>query len=234
MNIKQLKLYHYPATRSARALWALHETVDTGFEVETVELYQGVQYSEDYMRKNPNHNVPLLEITLEDGTVHQMLESVAMIEWLVDAFPEKGLSPSPGDASIARADYLQMLHFGGTWMDMMLWQVRIHEHVLPSDETDPRTIKRYRQKFMSEAEPQIKARLERAPFICGENFSGADIVIGHNVTWARAYQLCQDDVFDDYISRLAQRPAFLNAFKDAAEFVLEVPNKDDGPRFFTG
>jgi glutathione S-transferase len=233
MSIKQLKLYHYPATRSARVLWALHETVDD-FEVETVELYQGVQYSEDYMDKNPNHNVPMLEITFEDGSCHQMLESVAMVEWLVDAFPDKGLAPSATQMSLARSDYLQMLHFGGTWMDMMLWQVRIHEHVLPSDEADPRTIRRYRKKFELEAEPQLKARLERTPFICGEAFSGADIVIGHNVTWARAYQLCQDDIFGDYISRLAQRPAFLNAFSDASKFELELPNKDDGPRLFTG
>ena len=234
MTIKSLKLYHYPATRSARARWALHETVGDDFELETVELYEGVQYSEDYMLKNPNHNVPLLEITLEDGTKHQMLESVAMVEWLVDAFPEKGLAPPANKLSLARADYLQMLHFGGTWMDMMLWQIRIHEHVLPSDEADSRTIRRYRQKFVNEAEPQLKARLERTPFICGEEFSGADIVIGHNVPWARAYQLCQDDVFAGYISRLAQRPAFLNAFSDAAEFTLEAPNKDNGPRLFTG
>jgi len=234
MKIKMLKLYHYPATRSARVLWTLHETVGNDFELERVELYKGVQYSAEYLRKNPNHNVPLLEITFEDGTIHQMLESVAMVEWLVDAFPGKELAPAAGELSIARADYLQMLHFGGTWMDMMLWQVRIHEHVLPSDEADPRTIKRYRQKFINEVEPQLKARLERSPFICGEAFSGADIVIGHNVTWARAYQLCQHDIFNDYISRLAQRPAFLNAFSDAADFVLEMPNKDHGPRFFSG
>ena len=60
MTIKSLKLYHYPATRSARARWALHETVGDDFEVETVELYEGAQYSEDYILKNPNHNIPSL------------------------------------------------------------------------------------------------------------------------------------------------------------------------------
>lgn len=234
MKIKQLKLYHFPATRSARVRWALHETVGDDFELEKVELYKGVQYSEDYLRKNPNHNVPLLEITLEDGSVQQMLESTAMVEWLVDAFPEKGLAPPPQEMSLARADYLQMLHFGGSWMDMMLWQVRIHEHVLPAAEVDPRTIKRYRQKFILEVEPQLKARLERMPFICGEDFSAADIVIGHNVTWARAYHLCEDEIFRDYISRLAKRPAFLKAFDDVAGFTLQAPQGDDGLSHFTG
>jgi glutathione S-transferase len=230
MKIKKLKLHHFPASRSARVRWALHETVGDDFEVQNVQLYSGEQYREEYLRKNPNHNVPTLEIRMEDGSVHNILESVAMVEWLVDAYPEKQLSPPVG-LSLERADYLQMLHFGGTWMDMMLWQVRIHEHVLPTAEADSRTVERYRQKFVEEVEPQLKERLARASYICGGAFSGADIVIGHNVTWARGYQLCQDDIFRDYLSRISKRPAFLKAFEDARNFKPEVPNKDRMKKF---
>ncbi len=230
MKIQKLKLYHYPASRSARARWALHETVGDDFEVEKVSLYHGEQYHEDYLQKNPNHNVPVLEITLDDDSVHRVLESVAIVEWLADAFPDKQLSPAPG-LSQARADYLQMLHFGGTWMDMMLWQVRIHEHVLPSDQSDDRTIDRYRKKFAEEVEPQLEARLSKTAFICGEQFSGADIVIGHNVTWARAYQLCQNEIYRAYLSRIARRPAFRKAFDDVDEFTLELPRKDGVTKF---
>lgn len=230
MTIKKLKLYHFPATRSARVRWALHETVGDDFEVQKVELYRGEQYHDEYLRKNPNHNVPLLEITMDDGSVHRMLESVAMVEWLADAFPDKQLSPPPG-LSLERADYLHMLHFGGTSMDMMLWQVRIHEHLLPSGQSDPRTIARYRQKFVDEVEPQLKARLDRTPFICGERFTAADIVLGHNVTWARGYQLCQDAIFRQYLSRISKRPAFLQAFEDARDFTLDVPDKDNIKKF---
>lgn len=230
MKIPKLKLYHFPATRSARVRWALHETVGDDFQVQVVQLYRGEQYSDEYLGKNPNHNVPMLEITMEGGSVHRMLESVAMVEWLVDAFPEKRLSPPVG-LSRERADYLQMLHFGGTWMDMMLWQVRIHEHVLPSDQSDSRTIDRYRQKFVAEVEPQLKERLGRSSFICGDAFSGADIVVGHNVTWARGYGLCQDDIFRGYLSRISKRPAFLKAFEDARSFSPVVPGKDKTSNF---
>ena len=230
MKIKTLKLYHFPATRSARVRWALHETVGDDFEVQNVQLYKGEQYRDEYLQKNPNHNVPLLEIYMDDGSVHRMLESVAMVEWLVDAFPEKQLAPPTG-LSLERADYLQMLHFGGTWMDMMLWQVRIHEHVLPSAQSDSRTIDRYRKKFVEEVEPQLKERLGRMPFICGAQFSGADIVIGHNGTWARSYKRCQDDIFREYLSRISKRPAFLKAFEDARSFSAEVPNKDRMKKF---
>ncbi|HBC58165.1 MAG TPA: glutathione S-transferase family protein, partial [Gammaproteobacteria bacterium] len=216
------KLYHYPATRSARARWALLETLGEDFEIERIELYQGIQYTPAYLDKNPNHNVPILEITRTDGTVHIMLESAAMVAWLADAFPEKELAPAPG-LSLERADYLQMLHFAGGWMDMMLWQIRLHEHLLSSEEADPRTTKRYRNKFVTEVEPQLKGRLTSTDFICGMNFSAADILIGHNMLWAQSYQLCEDPIFKQYLSRLSARPAFIQAFADAEDFEPEPP-----------
>lgn len=229
-DIKHLKLYHFPASRSARARWALHETVGDDFEVATLQLYKGEQYREPFVGMNPNHNVPLLEITYADGSKQRMLESVAMVEWLVDAHPDRRLAPPAGELSAARADYLQMLHFAGTWMDMMLWQIRVHEHILPSADADQRTIDRYREKFVSEVEPQLAARLGKHEHICGDEFSGADIVIGHNVTWARGYGLCQDELFRAYLSRLAKRPAFGKAFEDAAEFQAELPDRErSGP-----
>jgi glutathione S-transferase len=233
MVIKHLKLYHYPATRSARAKWALHEVVGDAFEVETVGLYDGAQYGEQFLRLNPNHGVPVLEITWEDGRVQVMLESAAMVAFLADAFPDKGLAPPPG-TSPERADYLQMLHFGGNWADMMLWQVRIHEHVLPASERDPRTVARYRSKFTGEVEPQLARRLERTAFICGEAFTAADCVIGHCVTWARGYGMCRDELFRAYLSRLARRPAFVAAFADARQFQPEVPQDQPLVSRFTG
>jgi glutathione S-transferase len=221
MQIRHLKLYHFPASRSARVKWMLHEVVGDAFEVEKVDLYGAAQYSADFLRLNPNHCVPVLEITWDSGTVQRLIESAAMVAFLADAFPDAGLAPA-AEASPERADYLQMLHFGSTWMDMMLWQVRAHEHVLPIAERDPRTVTRYRKKFRDEVEPQLAARLERTPFICGPEFSGADCVVGYTVFWARGYGLCRDEIFRRYISQLSKRPAFVAAFADAREFAPDA------------
>ena len=233
MAIEHLRLYHYPATRSARVKWMLHEVVGDDFEVVRVDLYAGAQYAGDFVRINPNHNVPVLEITRDDGSVQVMLESAAIVAFLADAYPEKGLAPPPGP-SRERADYLQMLHFGGSWADMMLWQVRVHEHVLPPGERDPRTVARYRSKFTGEVEPQLSSRLQSSPFACGERFTAADCVIGHCVTWARGYGMCRDDIFRAYVSRLAKRPAFAAAFSDAREFSPVVPQSAGAASRFTG
>ena len=233
MAITRLRLHHYPATRSARVKWMLHEVVGDDFEVVRVDLYAGAQYAAGFVELNPNHNVPVLEITRDDGSVQVMLESAAIVAFLADAYPEKGLAPTPGP-SRERADYLQMLHFGGSWADMMLWQVRVHEHVLPPEERDVRTVARYRAKFAGEVEPQLAGRLQSFPFVCGERFTAADCVIGHCVTWARGYGMCRDEVFRAYVSRLAKRPSFAAAFADAREFSPEVPQAAVAARRFTG
>lgn len=233
MNIRSLKLYHYPATRSARVKWLLHELLGDEFEVQRLELYDGAQYEPEYLEINPNHNVPLLEIAWDDGSVQRMIESAAMVAFLADAYPGKKLAPAPM-ASPERADYLQVLHFASTWMDMMLWQVRIHEHVLPTSEKDDRTVVRYRRKFVEEAEPQILARLERSTYACGEEFTAADCVVGHNVFWGRGYGMCRHPVFQRYLGTLSQRPAFLKAFSDMADFSPAVPEEKKLARRFTG
>ncbi|CAA0078693.1 Glutathione S-transferase GST-6.0 [Halioglobus japonicus] len=222
MTIGRLKLYHYPATRSARVKWLLHELLDDDFDVEVVPLYEGAQYSAEYLQKNPNHNVPALEITLDNGEKKIMLESGAMVSLLADLYPEKGLAPAADTFSEARADYLQMLHYGTSWMDMMLWQIRIHTHML-GDDSDTKTIARYNSKFTQEVEPQLIARLDRTDYICGDTFSAVDCVMGQNVLWATAYGLCQPPQFADYIGRLSQRPAFSKAYSDMGEFSLAPP-----------
>lgn len=233
MKIQRLKLYHYPATRSARVRWALHEAVGDAFEVERVDLYQGAQYSPEFVALNPNHGVPVLEVIWETGQVQTVIESGAIVAFVADIHPEKQLAPAPG-ATPERADYLQMLHFGSTWMDMMLWQIRIHEHVLPSAERDARTLGRYRRKFTDEVEPQLERRLVAGRYICGDRFSAADCVVAHSVTWARGYGLCQGDVFRSYLSVVSKRPAFAAAFADAREFSAKVPESAQLVRRFTG
>lgn len=233
MKIQNLKLFHYPATRSARVKWVLHEVVGDAFEVEKIDLYDAAQYSAEFLSVNPNHCVPALQITWDSGETQCMIESAAMVSFLADAYPAAQLAPNPG-LSPERADYLQMLHFGSTWMDMMLWQVRIHEHVLPIDERDARTVARYRKKFIDEVEPQLERRLNESSYISGDKFTAADCVVGHSVMWARGYGLCQSDVFRRYLSTLSKRPAFVSAFSDAKLFALEVPQGAAIAQHFTG
>lgn len=224
MNIQHIKLYHFPMSRSARVKWLLHELLDDAFEVEAMALYEGEQYQPDSLLRNPNHAVPVLEITQDDGSLFTMIESGAMISLLADVYPEKALAPAPLPYTEARADYLQMLHFGSSWMDMMLWQIRLHNDLFGEPDRDQRTITRYKEKFVTEVEPQLLSRLNNSEYICGDQFTAADCVIGHNTGWAKMYGLCADSCFKDYLSRLATRPAYIAAFADRAQFTVSPEN----------
>ena len=217
MNTPSLKLYHYPLTRSVRAKWMLHETVGDDFETEVVAVVKGAMMTPDMLAKNPNHNLPMLDVTWEDGTVQTLLESGAMVMWLADAFPEKQLAP-PAALTRARADYLQMVQFGASWMDMALWNIRLHQDLLPERIKQPVVVEMNKKKIENEIAPQLEARLTRHDFICGDQFTAADCIMGHNIRWAQGYRLCLSDPLKDYIRRLSERPAFQAAYADADQF----------------
>jgi glutathione S-transferase len=233
MTIRRMTLHHFPASRSARVKWALHETVGDDFEVVRVALYDGTQYAPEFLQLNPNHAVPVLQIAWDDGTSTTMVESAAIVAFLADAYPGAALAPPPG-GSRERADYLLALQFGATTFDHALWQVRVHEHVLLPADADPRSAARYRRKIAEEIEPQLLRRLDAGPFACGERFTAADCVLAHDVMWARGYGLCQDERFRGYLSRVSKRPAFAKAFADAHEFRPQVPRESELVRRFSG
>lgn len=195
----------------------LHEVVGEEFETEVVGVIFGEMMTPEMLAKNPNHNLPMLDLSWEDGTTQTMLESGAMVMWLAEAFPDKQLAPPPG-VSPTRADYLQMIQFGSSWMDSILWQMRLHQTLLPPELKQESVFQLNHSKWHSEIEPQLKSRLENNGFICGADFTAADCIAGHNVHWAKAYGLCQDQVFTDYLNRLEARPAFQMAYADADQF----------------
>jgi len=92
MSIKSVKLYHYPLSRSARVKFLLHEIYDDDFETVFMDMLKGAGRAPEFLAKNPNHAVPVLDITYEDGTEQTMLESGAMIVWLADQYPDKALA----------------------------------------------------------------------------------------------------------------------------------------------
>lgn len=84
-----ITLYHYwRSSCSWRVRWSLHHK-GISFKDVAVNLLQGEQTSPEYLAKNPGGYVPALEI---DGKFFG--ESLALLEWLEEEYPQKPLLPS--------------------------------------------------------------------------------------------------------------------------------------------
>lgn len=90
-----MKLYGYwRSSCSYRTRIALH-LKGIPFEYVPVHLVKdgGEQFRDDYREKNPMAQVPTLEVE-EGGVVHRLGQSVAIIEWLEERYPEQPLLPA--------------------------------------------------------------------------------------------------------------------------------------------
>jgi maleylpyruvate isomerase len=64
------------------------------YEYVAVNLLKRDQDSDPFTARNPLRQVPLLEVTEDDGTTVSLTQSIAILEYLDDRFPEHPLLPS--------------------------------------------------------------------------------------------------------------------------------------------
>jgi hypothetical protein len=67
---------------SARVKWLLHKLVGDEFKVNRIDLYSLEAHGPDYLRLNPNHNVPLIRFRMGDGEPVTAVESGAILTLL--------------------------------------------------------------------------------------------------------------------------------------------------------
>ncbi|HVK66558.1 MAG TPA: maleylacetoacetate isomerase [Polyangium sp.] len=90
-----MKLYGYwRSSCSYRARIALH-LKGVPFEYIPVHLVKdgGEQFRDEYRTRNPMAQVPTLEVE-EGGVLHELGQSIAIIEWLEERYPEPRLLPA--------------------------------------------------------------------------------------------------------------------------------------------
>jgi maleylpyruvate isomerase len=64
------------------------------YEYLVVNILKKDQFTDAYVAKNPMSQVPTLEITDDDGTVHVLTQSLPILEFLEERFPARRLLPA--------------------------------------------------------------------------------------------------------------------------------------------
>lgn len=188
-----LTLFHAPQSRSSRLVWLVEELgADVTIEYCDIQRMDG-SGGRDPKNPHPDGKVPAL---VHDGVL--VTESHAVAVYLNGLYPQAGLG-FPPDAP-ERGALLTWLWWGVGELEPALWS-----HMKGETATDPRAKARY-----DAATTRLLEALWVGPYLMGERFTLADVMIGSALSWARAY-LPDSPLLDDYAARLAARPAFQRA-----------------------
>jgi glutathione S-transferase len=167
-----LKLYYMPASCSLSPHIVINEL---GLDVELVKVdynTRRTETGEDYFAINPHGTVPALQF--DDGTV--LREGSAIVQYLADQNPERGLTPPSG--TYERYQLQEMLSFLAT---------EIHKGFIPL------LYARLAGNYIETARPKLEQRfawlnkhLASRDFLMGDTFTVADAYLFALIGWGQA------------------------------------------------
>jgi len=191
-----IKLYHAPRSRSSRFIFLLEE-LGAPYEIAQVSIRRGDGSGAlDDDNPHPHGKVPVIR----DGDTI-VYESAAIALYLTDKFPAAGIGPVIGDPK--RGAYLTWLaYYAGVmepaWMSAFM-KTDVPRGTAGWVKTD-------------EVMALINATLEKSPYILGEKFSAADILIGTTFQlFLGSPLLPKTDLLQAYVQRVIERPAYARA-----------------------
>ncbi len=189
-------------SRAATARWMLEE-IGEPYEIELLNLKEGDQRKPSYLAINPMGKVP----ALVDGDVI-ITEVAAICCYLADAYPAAKLAPPIGDAR--RGPYLKWLFFGPSCIEPAMIDKALERTAAPRSTAgwaDYDTVIEV-----------LRQALADTPYLLGEQFTAADVVIGATLRWGLLFKLLPElPEFVAYTKRLGERPALQRqAAKDEA------------------
>lgn len=198
-----MKVYGYPNTRATRITWMLEE-LGQAYEFCLVDFKTGASQSPAFLAINPAGKVP----ALVDGDV-VLLESGAIVAYLGDCSPASKLVPAAGTP--LRAIYDQWSYFVLCELEQPLWTIGKHKFALPAERRCAEILPTAQWEFQKALDVFSKG-LGSKPYILGENFSAADILLAQTLSWATAFkQPIEQDNLLSYFERLTARPALIRA-----------------------
>ena len=188
-----LTLYHASPSRSSIVLWMLEELGEP-YDIKLIKLSAGDNMKPDYLAINPMGKVPALK---HGDTV--ITEVAAICAYLADEFPEKKLNIPAG--SPRRGVYLKWLFFGPSCVEPAMI-----DRASPRKEEARRGMLGYGD-FDTCMNVLAKA-VAQGPWLMGEQFTAADVVIGSTIRWGTLFKLIPErPEFTAYAARIAARPA---------------------------
>jgi glutathione S-transferase len=187
-----LTLFHAPKSRSSRVRTLIDEMgIQDWVDIVPVNIpRQDGTGARDAANPHPEGKSPCL---LHDNTL--ITESGAVMLYLTTLFPDAGLAPKLGEAQWG--EYLTWM----VWYGSVMEPVMIHEAMGISHPALTATF-----RGSAEMVARIRAALDKGPWLLGETFSAADILIHSPYAWFKD-AMPDDALIRDWVERCKARPA---------------------------
>ncbi len=201
-----ITLFWCPRTRASRILWLLEELGEP-FELRMIDIRKPEAKADpDFVAASPMGKVPAIMDTASNGVVH-MADSAAIGLYLADRYSSGRLAPAFDDPR--RGAYLY-------WMTFTPGVI------------EPAMSERFNKWQVSRATsgwgdfPSMMEVLERGlqpgPWLLGEQFSAADVLVGSSVYFMKLFGILPDNaMLAAYAERCLERPAYRKALARDAE-----------------
>ncbi len=191
-----IDFYTNAMSRGRIAHWMLEELGEP-YTTHWVEYGEAMK-SVEYLGINPMGKVPAL---VHDGAT--ITECAAIVTYLAAVFPEKGLIPSQ---PAALANFYR-------WMFFAAGPV---EQATTSKSMDWEVTEKNRPMLgfgcLDDTLNAVEAALADGPWICGGQFTAADVYLGSQVLWGMQFGTMEKrPVFERYAERCRARAAWQNA-----------------------
>jgi glutathione S-transferase len=192
-----MRLYEFAPTRSIRARWTLQE-LGVDFEAETVNLMKDEHRRPEFLAINPAGKLPVLV----DGDL-VLTESVAIVLYLAEKYPERGLLPK--DLAL-RAEAYRWLLFAATELEQPLWRIARNTFLYPEEQRLPADVPIASREF-TEMAAVLDAHMQGRRFLVGERAGVADFVMAYTLDWGNEEKLLDGyPRLLEYMERMYDRP----------------------------
>jgi glutathione S-transferase len=191
--------------RGFRVVWLLEE-MGLAYQLRPVDMLAGVENDPEFLAINPGGFIP----AIQDGDV-TMVESIAIMEYLMGRYGPTPLAPDPHDSAFPA--YQQFLHLGEAGLAASIFFVVGARNFAPESERENWSAGQALGVFESRMR-LVTRQLARSPYLAGERFTAADISVTYALELAkRAGGVTLGEAERAYVARTSGRDGYKRAME---------------------
>ena len=191
--------------RGFRVVWLLEE-MGIPYRLRPVDLLAGVEKDAEFLAVNPAGFIP----AIQDGNV-TMVESIAIMEYLMGRYGPTQLAPDPRDPAFPA--YQQFLHLGEAGLAASIYFVVGARNFAPDAQRQNWSASQAQEVFESRL-GLVTRQLARSPYLAGEAFTAADISVTYALELAqRGAGVTLGEAERAYVARTGGREAYKRAME---------------------